>query len=320
MVLPSEKNRALDRCWLLLGLGAVVFLCAVALRRPPNGSDHAHFLQFIGRFHPLVVHLPIALIFLVPVLELAGAAVPRAHLRATTGFVLWLATIAALGAALDGWLLAWSGGYRGALVTRHMWGGIALAALCLATSWVRLFSARRRFDGKAPGRTYPLLLGVLLGLLIWTSDQGGKLTHGDAYLTEYMPGRFRRWLGMADAPATRSAGPAAPATGGATLYAARIQPLFNRSCVSCHGPDKAKGGFRLDSYARLMQGGEDGSAIEPWRPEKSELLRRITLNPDDDDFMPSNNKGALSGAEVKLIQQWVAAGASDQEPADVYRP
>ena len=313
MALPPD-HRAPPRCWLLLGLGAVLVLAVLAWRLPPTGNDHAPIFQFLGRFHPLVIHLPIALILLVPVLELAGAALPRAHLRTTAGFVLGLAAWTALAAAFDGWLLAWSGGYRGALVTRHMWAGIALAGLCFGTAWLRGDSTpARRY-----GRSYAIVLVALLGLLSWTSDQGGKLSHGDNFLTQYMPGRFKRWLGIA-APVAPPA-PAAAAGDPSTLYTARLQPIFDHSCVSCHGPEKVKGGLRLDTYARLMQGGEDGPAVEPWLPAKSELLRRITLTSDDDDFMPSNNKNVLTPAQVKLIQDWIAAGASDREPLAAVHP
>jgi len=318
LMAPPTDHRAPFRVWLLLGSGAVLALAALAWRRPPTGSDHAPLFQFLGRFHPLVIHLPIALILLVPVLELAGAALPQAHLRTTAGFVLGLAALTALGAAFDGWLLAWSGGYRGALVTRHMWGGIALAGLCLGTAWIRGGSTQRHPQGRWSGRSYAVILVALLGLLTWTSDQGGKLSHGDNFLTQYMPRRFKRWLGIAPPPAP-PAPPSAPG-GPSTLYTARIQPIFDHSCVSCHGPEKVKGGLRLDTYARLMLGGEDGPAVEPWLPAKSELIRRITLSSDDDDFMPSNNKNVLTPAQVKLLQEWIAASASDREPLAALHP
>ena len=41
-----------------------------------DGRSHGDWLQFLGRFHPLVVHLPIGLILLLPLLELAGARRP----------------------------------------------------------------------------------------------------------------------------------------------------------------------------------------------------------------------------------------------------
>jgi mono/diheme cytochrome c family protein len=249
---------------------------------------------------------------------MGGSGGPRSHLRVTAGFVLWLAAFAAVGAAFDGWLLAWSGGYRGALVTRHLWGGIALAALCVGAGWCRRSSTHRHPEGRISSRGYAVVIVALLGVLAWTSDQGGKLSHGDTFLTQYMPGRVKRWLGISAPPAPP---PAVAAAGGpATVYSARIQPLFDHSCVSCHGPDKVKGGLRLDTYARLMRGGEDGPAVEPWLPAKSELVRRITLTSEDDDFMPSNNKNVLTAAEVRLIQQWIAAGASDREPLAALHP
>ena len=42
-----------------------------------DGKPHADWQQFLGRFHPLVVHVPIGLIVLVPVLEIAGAVSSR---------------------------------------------------------------------------------------------------------------------------------------------------------------------------------------------------------------------------------------------------
>jgi hypothetical protein len=147
--------------------------------------------------------------------------------------------------------------------------------------------------------------------MVWTSHQGGGITHGETYLTDTMPARFRTWLGLA----ARSR-PVMPATmkPTATLYEARIQPIFLHSCTECHDAHKAKGGLRLDTYARLMQGGDGGPEIVPWHPADSELVRRLTLPHDDDDFMPNNHKNLPAPEEVHLIEQWIAAGASAAQP------
>ena len=47
-------------------------LVALARAASPDGREHAALGQFFGRFHPIVVHLPIGLILLVPVLDLLG--------------------------------------------------------------------------------------------------------------------------------------------------------------------------------------------------------------------------------------------------------
>jgi uncharacterized membrane protein len=294
-----------------LGLGVVLLLLAVPLRLLPDGREHGAFAQFLGRFHPALVHVPIALLALVPLMELAGFFRRWAHLRAAAGFVLGLAAAGALVSALDGWLLAYSGGYGGALVTRHLWGGVALAGLCLVATVLR-----SRVGDRGAGFIFfylPLLFAAV-GLMVWTSDQGGKITHGENFLTEYMPGRLRSWLHLPPPPAKPPPSPAANAV--PDFYEARIVPIFNRSCISCHNPRKIKGGLLLDSYAHLMKGGEDGVVVVPWYPQKSDLVRRVTLPRDDDDFMPSNGKNTLSPDEVKAIERWIAAGASPAEPLD----
>jgi mono/diheme cytochrome c family protein len=295
-----------------LGLILVAALAALAWRLPPDGRERAALAQFFGRFHPILVHLPIGLLILVPVLELAGAFGRRDDLRASAGFVLNLAAAAAVVAALDGWLLARSGGYYGPLVVRHMWCGAGLAALCLVAAAARSALAADRGAGLGFGFIYgPLLLGAL-GLLTWTSHQGGQLSHGEGFLSEYMPGRLRAWLHV-PTPVPPKAAAAVPASQ-ATFYGARIAPIFTRSCVSCHGPAKVKGDLRLDSYAGLMLGGKGGEEIEPWQPAQSELVRRLLLPPDDDERMPNNGKNPPTLDEIHLIEQWIAAGASDKQP------
>src|SRR3954471_13197502 len=97
------------RFGLVLLVPILVITILVALF-PPDGNDRADWLQFVGRFHPLLVHFPIALFLLVPILEIAGRSVRFAYLRLSVNFVLALATLAAASAALLGWSLGRSGG------------------------------------------------------------------------------------------------------------------------------------------------------------------------------------------------------------------
>jgi len=307
---------------------ALAGLVAVAGALPPDGRERARAAQFVGRFHPLAVHLPIGLLVLVPLLEIAGRRAGRAALREAAGLVLVLAAASALAAAWDGWLLGWSGGYAGAEVIRHMWGGAAVAGLALAALGSRTGAPHSRVAAFA----YPPLLALAFAAMVWTGHEGGSLSHGAHFLTEEMPEPLRRWLGVAAKPpgpaaaaahpdtpvAVRSvdriaAPPSAPASrGGANdprAYAARIAPLFERSCVPCHRPGKRKGGLRLDTYAQLLAGGEDGPVIVPGDPRGSELMRRITLPADDDDYMPSDGRKPFSAQEVAAVEQWIAAGA-----------
>jgi uncharacterized membrane protein len=283
------------RAW-ILGFGAVPVLVLFALLvfAPPNGGERTQLAQFVGRFHPLAIHIPIALLLLVPILEFAILFRKQRELRQSVGFVLGIAAVAAMASALLGWLLAWSGGYQGPLVVRHMWGGVSLAGASLLCwgfhGWDR--------------RAYAVALLATLCLLIWTSDQGGKLTHGATFLTERMPGLLGQWLG---AKPKLDVDPT-------SFYALRVHPIFTEKCVLCHNAEKFKGSLRLDSYSGLMHGGKDGLVIHPGQTGKSELFRRITLPPGSKDFMPAEGKPALTAPEIKVMEVWIAAGATPNIP------
>jgi uncharacterized membrane protein/mono/diheme cytochrome c family protein len=259
-----------------------------------DGKPHRDWQQFLGRFHPLVVHVPIGLIVLVPVLEIAGAW--RSELREAAGFVLGLAFLGCLSAVALGYLLAYGSGDAGPGVTRHMWGGITLT-IGVLVCWL----ARPWWTSGDVPRLYPALLSCVLLVLVWTAHEGGSLTHGSNYLTEYMPAPMKRLARLGDVQPKMVPG---------SFYVAHIHPIFDANCVSCHGPHKVKGGLRLDSYGQLMEGGNDGAVIIPGKPEQSLLLKRVTLPPDHKQFMPAEGKPPLKAEEIAWIRAWVLDGAS----------
>jgi len=96
------------------------------------------------------------------------------------------------------------------------------------------------------------------------------------------------------------------------FYVTRIAPLFETRCISCHGPTRAKGQLRLDSFAAAMRGGKDGAVIIPGDPRASELFHRISLPVSDDKAMPPSGKPSLTADEVTVIRLWIVAGASGE--------
>jgi uncharacterized membrane protein len=287
-----SNGRAIKSVWVASLLASIVLLLLPSIFRL-DGKTHADWQQFLGRFHPLVVHLPIGLILLVPVLEIAGRARPA--LLEAASFVLSLSVFSCLLALTLGFLLAYGSGDAGGGVARHMWGGIGLTIGVLACALLR---------GAAGGLRgfYPWMLGCVMLLLAWTAHQGGSLTHGNNYLTQYLPGPLKR-LGTVQAKTF-----AYPDS----FYAKHIYPVFDANCVACHGEAKVKGHLRLDSYDRLMRGGEDGAVVIPGMPERSTLYKRITLPPDDKHFMPSEGKPPLKAEEIAWIKAWIAQGASPE--------
>jgi len=97
-------------------------------------------------------------------------------------------------------------------------------------------------------------------------------------------------------------------------FAAQVFPIFDKSCISCHGPEKHKGGLRLDSKSAALKGGDDGIVLVAGAAAKSDLYRRITLPVGSDDVMP--NKGSvLTKAQTDLIRDWINQGALWPETA-----
>jgi mono/diheme cytochrome c family protein len=96
-------------------------------------------------------------------------------------------------------------------------------------------------------------------------------------------------------------------------YANDINPIFDKSCVSCHGPQKSKGKLRLDSLAGVIKGGEDGKVVEPGNSAGSVLVHNIAHLGDPDDYMPPpKNKDkipALTPEQIGLVRAWIDQGA-----------
>jgi uncharacterized membrane protein len=292
----------------LLALASILLLSALFAFLPPDGLERANWAQFIGRFHLLTVHFPIALILIVPVLEWAGRKPRFLYLRSSVDFLLALAMLSSLAAATLGWCLARSGGYSGRLVTQHMWGGVSVAAACWLCWMLRGYFRGPRFD-----LIYTLALLAAVGIVSWTGYRGGQLSQGENHLTEHMPGVLRKLIGLSPGPA------ALPRSNPAFFYGAHVEPIFVGHCYSCHGPEKQKGRLRLDSYDLLMRGGKDGLVVKAGNVKGSELFHRVTLSPSDDDAMPPQGKRPLAANEIKLLELWIAAGASSTLAANAIK-
>jgi uncharacterized membrane protein len=285
-------------------------LCLMFLA-PPDGAERAQVLQFVGRFHPLSVHLPIAILVLVPLLELAGRSRRFSYLLAAVNFLLAVGICGTIGAATLGWCLARSGAYAGPIVVQHMWGGVSAAA----ATWF-CWVLRNRESVVWRQRHYAFTLALSLGLVSFTGYRGGQLAHGENHLTENMPANLHSLFGLVSpAPIDSNLANRGPAT----FYGERIQPVLEAHCVTCHGQNKHKAGLRLDSYESVMHGSKRGPVIKPGEPKTSELFHRITLPPADDDFMPAEHKRPLSASDVKIIELWILTGASGTQSAGILK-
>jgi hypothetical protein len=87
----------------------------------------------------------------------------------------------------------------------------------------------------------------------------------------------------------------------------QIRPILSEYCFACHGPDSAsrKAELRLDSRKIAIGTG----AVEPGKPDESELIARI-VSDDPDEVMPPPSTGkVLNADEKRLLRKWIEAGA-----------
>ena len=91
-------------------------------------------------------------------------------------------------------------------------------------------------------------------------------------------------------------------------FSEQIAPILAKKCVACHGAEKSKGHFRLDTFELLMKSGESKSApVLPGHPEQSELYLRLTAE-DEDDRMPQKDD-PLPAPDIARIERWIKEGA-----------
>jgi hypothetical protein len=85
-----------------------------------------------------------------------------------------------------------------------------------------------------------------------------------------------------------------------------IKPIFEASCIKCHGRGKDKGGLAIDNRQTFLKGGDDGAVAIPGKSEES-LIVELVSGLDPDNVMPQKGK-KLSPEEVGLVRKWIDQG------------
>jgi mono/diheme cytochrome c family protein len=96
-------------------------------------------------------------------------------------------------------------------------------------------------------------------------------------------------------------------------YATDIKPLFDKSCVNCHGAERPKARLRLDSLEGALKGGEDGKVVLSGDSAGSLLVHNVAHAGNPDGYMPPpRNRGnipPLTKEQIGLIRAWIDQGA-----------
>jgi uncharacterized membrane protein/mono/diheme cytochrome c family protein len=269
-------------------------------------EEPSEFLLFLGRFHPLFVHLPIGFLIIAFLLECFSRLQRFREVRHATSLVLLLGTLSAVAAAILGYFLSYEGGYDEEALFWHQWFGIGVAITAAIAYFLKI-----RAEGRPAimRKAYFPALASSIGVLMVAGHLGGNLTHGSEYLTQHMPAPMRTLAGL---PATVKKTAPKPITNiqEAVVYADIIHPIFEERCISCHNPDKKKGDLLMHNFAELMKGGENGKVLVAGKSTESSLYKHITLPLEDDDHMPPKGKKQLTKSQIELIRWWIDEGAS----------
>lgn len=237
----------------------------------------------LGRLHPLLVHLPIGILVLAFLMELYFR---KKDSETENNIIIFTLAIAALSSVLSvasGWLLGENGGYDETLLFRHRW-----MAVGLAIGSVLLYFIKKYPKNWSKNMYLPLFIFVM-ALLGLTGHYGGSMTHGEDYL--YKNEKAKKVV-ITDVD-------------NALVFNDIIMPILDDKCVSCHNPNKVKGGLIMTSKEQLLLGGESGSLLVAKKGEDPRLIHHIKLPMEDDDHMPPKGKVQLTNQEIQLLEWWI---------------
>lgn len=278
---------------LLVFAVAVLFLPQI---EPIQGTIPG-MVYFLGRFHPLVIHFPVVLVFLSLVFELLKK---YGQIRVTTGtlgLILALGLVGSLVSVTMGFMLYLTGEYAGDLVLQHLWGGVLLTSLMALACF--LFLTYRKSQTALSHTSYITVLIIANAVLVYTSHQGGSLTHGKEYLTEYLP-KFNNANDHWEPKPMEEM----------LVFEDVLIPILDKKCMSCHNTSKTKGGLLLTSYEDILKGGKsEHPTLMPGDLNQSQLYQRVILPKDDDKHMPPDGKLPLTQEEIVLLEWWISQGA-----------
>jgi mono/diheme cytochrome c family protein/uncharacterized membrane protein len=272
---------------------------------------------FIGRFHPVLVHLPIGFLLMAALLEI-GRLLNKISVTTTTiSFILFCSAIGATLSCVAGYLLSLGGGYDELILNEHKWQGIWVAvaawvAWAMKTDFLaNIISFRNLIYVPA------LIFGTFMTMV--AGHHGGSLTHGEDYLTQQTPEPFRAWLGIPPKE-QKTDDKIKPLTdlNKAMVYQDIVQPILKQSCVQCHNASKSKGDLRMDDITLLKKGGEHGVVFVANKAAESKMIERCLLPLNDEHHMPPKGKTQLTDSQIALLSWWIDQGASfDKRAVDL---
>ena len=123
-------------------------------------------------------------------------------------------------------------------------------------------------------------------------------------------------LGQDPSLAVESVASVLPKDGEPIDFTKHVLPIMEDRCLSCHNSPyekngrtiHPKAGLSLDTFENVMKGNLDNSVVEAGNLIDSYLYEVVTLDEDDDMFMPPKG-GPLSPEQIDVLKRWIEEGA-----------
>jgi len=263
-------------------------------------------LILLGRFHPLIIHLPIGFIVLGVLIELNKKKLKWS--KEALQFIFFWASLSGLFSIITGYFQYQKEGYLWETIQGHLIAGI----LTVILSFTFYLYLKRNLVFESI-KTRFFTFGHIL-LLTITGHLGGNITHGEDHLTE----PINNLVGISstiDENAIKYYDDFAEKP----VFTSLIQPLLDDKCVKCHNDKKSKGGLKMHNIESLKQGGKNGYVLNFENPELSEILIRIHLPEQEKKHMPPSSGKQFTREEINFISQWVNQGSSFSQKLNEFK-
>ncbi|MDN3663841.1 DUF1592 domain-containing protein [Algibacter miyuki] len=260
---------------------------------PLTGEVENTMVFFLGRFHPILLHLPIGALIVLFFMEIINGLRPELNLDAACKLLLWFSVFSIVPTLILGFLLASSGNYNEELLDLHKWLGWFTA---LSAIWLLVLRQKTPANNeKQVTKFYKIVLFVNVVLLTLTGHYGGSLTHGATYLTKHMPSGLKAALGVnANEGEYMAVNTVSDSTSVEALhFKNKVKPVLETYCFECHGADKQKGDVRLDVLHWDMINGHDA---EGWH---------AALDMINSGEMPPKKEAQLDADERRAVVDWM---------------
>ncbi|WP_298418766.1 FN3 associated domain-containing protein [uncultured Kordia sp.] len=252
-----------------------------------TATETPRIILFFGRFHPLLLHLPIGALLVAFFIDILGR-IQKNYPLVTVRNILGFTSFFAILTCFLGYFLSLEGGYESDTLNLHLYTGIITACLTTLLFWLSLEDAFNK------QKLFLITFVVSIVSISITGHYGSILTHGEIFLTEYV-----------NVPETEKT---IETVDSLYMYDNIVVKIFDKKCVQCHNMTKQKGELSLISPEAIIKGGETGKILLAGNAEASLLYQQLLLPISHEDHMPPEGKSQLTKDEIWLLKHWINEG------------